>query len=179
MVHYLASAIEIPEGTFGDKPFYVPLSEVNWKQRGIKPTRKKVNKYRKDTAKEFVRVFEKEEDMSGMCVHLLEGDHPVRKKFKNSYIYELTTTNTEALFAYIDKHLFEGGEMELFSCRAGKEAAPQRDDLMIECDLNQATITGLYLTIEMDKDRLYEECSRYFSFREGQFAVIKKCWSYK
>lgn len=91
--HFIGANIELPTGTFGRNPTYKPLSELKLKGLSLEKRLKKNN------GSKLVKVYETEEDASGIDVlNLVSGYEPVREKFTTSFVYEvegyLHTNNT-------------------------------------------------------------------------------------
>src|SRR6476661_6716546 len=96
--HFIGANIELPIGEFGRNPIFNPLSELRLKGLSLD---KYLNKQKNNNETKLVKVYETEEDASGIDVFdLVSGYEPVRDKFTTPFVYEvqgnLHTNNTSS-----------------------------------------------------------------------------------
>ncbi|MBU6080331.1 MULTISPECIES: hypothetical protein [Allobacillus] len=172
--HFIGANIELPTGTFGRNPTYKPLSELKLKGLSLEKRLKKNN------GSKLVKVYETEEDASGIDVlNLVSGYEPVREKFTTSFVYEvegyLHTNNTashhksiKTLFNYIDENLLEGNFMEIYSCWDGHEGKEKDDSKNVAINLSTFQF-GKHLKLK-DINHL---CETFF-LEDKQYVLIKR-----
>lgn len=172
--HFIGANLELPIGTFVKTPTYKPLSELKLKGISLDKLLKKNN------SSNLVKVYETEEDASGIDVlNLFSGYDPVRDKFTTPFIYEvegnLHANNTAShrksirtLFNYIDEHLLEGDYIEIYSCWDGHEGKEKDDSKDVAINLSTFQF-GKHLKFK-DMNQL---CETFFL--EGkQYVSVKK-----
>lgn len=171
--HFIGANIELPTGTFGRNPTYKPLSELKLKGLSLEKRLKKNN------GSKLVKVYETEEDASGIDVlNLVSGYEPVREKFTTSFVYEvegyLHTNNTashhksiKTLFNYIDENLLEGNFRNIFLL-GGHEGKEKDDSKNVAINLSTFQF-GKHLKLK-DINHL---CETFF-LEDKQYVLIKR-----
>ena len=172
--HFVGANIELPIGTFGRNPTYKRLSELKLKEISLD------NHFKNEKASKFVKVYETEEDASGIDVFdLVSGYETIRTKFTTPFVYEvqgaLGANNTlgqrksiKSLFSYIDEHLLEGDFIEVYSCRHGHEAKEKDDSKDIYINLSTLQF-GNHIRM-----RDLNHLSQTFFLEERQYVLVKK-----
>ncbi|WP_456270933.1 hypothetical protein [Bacillus sp. AK031] len=172
--HFIGANKKIPIGSFGRNPIYKSFSELNFKKVSVhKP-------FRINNGSKFVKVYETEEDASGIDVLALDpGYESVRNNFAAPFVYEvqgnLYANHTSAqrksiksLFHYIDNHLSEGDFMEVYSCLDGQEEKKRDSRKDVVIDLSTLEF-GNHLTVK-DINHLCES----FFLENKQYVLVKK-----
>ncbi|WP_455717335.1 hypothetical protein [Anaerosporobacter sp.] len=179
--HYIASSREIPTGDYGTKAKIVPISNIaDIEIKGIKPIKRKTNKYRNNTKlnEQNVIVYETEEDYQGIAVSELDGYDEIRTQFTHPYVYHLHCSDHRnaysALFKYIDENLLEGESIELYTCWAGDELKEKVDSLNIVVNLETKQFQNDIGNFKLHEKRLFNDLSERFSFRERQYVLVTK-----
>ncbi len=161
--HYIGSPYELPTGNFGTKETLVPLSEASPFNRNPKKEK-------------LITIYEKEEDAYGISINYLNGGYgDIKHVFTLPYIYELSCDvhpkSMRELFTYIEEHLIEGCQIELYSCLDGDEA--EEKDSSLDTSINLKTLYfGKYY--KLDKKKYIYELGEMFTFEDKQFVVVVK-----
>lgn len=168
--HYIASAYELPTGSFGIKETMIPLSEI------LDQNKKKKSETKQPLNNHMIKVYETEEDSYGIGIKKLEpGYSDILSKFNNPFVYGLLCDEhpkaIRELFKYIDQNLIEYGKIELYSCLDGDEN--KEKDSTLDTIINLKT---LYLgrNFKLDKKEYISQLGDMFRLEDKKFVIVIK-----
>ncbi|MCK6165564.1 MULTISPECIES: hypothetical protein [Bacillus] len=164
--HYIGANKELPLGTFGQKPTYKPLSELNIKT--VDRKRKKPKTYQKEEP--LIEVYETEEDFAGIHIAYVDPVYEaVRDKFTHPFVYDLGIIHSlRPLFLFIETELSKGETIEIYSCVDGLETKEKDDQLDVEIDLSKKRF-GKHIDFK-EIDELID----MFELEHLQYVLVKK-----
>lgn len=171
--HFIAADKELPIGSFGEKSTIKTINEINL--RGKRKQKKDIDKAHYTPP---INVYEGEEDVLGIDVKALDpGYEMIRAKFKKMFVYEvtgylhITGKSIKALFSYINLNLFDGEDIEIYTCLDGEEEREKNDNL--DTIINLKTFQ-LGKHIKLDKKNYLNQLGDIFFLEDRQYIIVSK-----
>lgn len=170
--HFMAATKPLPTGEYGYVYEWKRISELKHVQEDL------IHKgfKKEELENKYIQVFDTEKDASGINISPLNpGYKTVNEKFKLPYVYEVFGHLSgrghsfhrkcmQVLLNYIDQHIFEGEEVEIYSCWDGEEHMEKDEKL------------DLFISLSSIKNghALDDKVVETIEFLERQYVLIRK-----
>lgn len=170
--HYLAANKRLKQGEYGSNPLWVLTKEIDENEL-IKVYFRHMHEWK---GNKYWLIYKTKEDCLGITIER-RRDISI-PHITNKFIYEFECPDEriayEALFRFVEEHLWHGEKVGLYTCWDGEEDAARRT----ACDTAIHLDSGLYISggasFPLSKENQIADLARKFRWCDRQYVVIQR-----